>query len=198
MTPRKLRRVVIKEELVAITGDFVEALILNQFMYWSERIQNVDAFIQEENSRRINHGIESIDLQEGWIYKRTEDLARELMIDYDPRTIRKKLNNLVGKVFLHVRRNPKYRWDRTLQYRVDFLQTEKALKAKNYALQGWKTLEKSEDAFLHFGEGKNVGAIPEITESGITCSLDKLRYDTDAMHRQQMDRAEAEYREETG
>lgn len=35
--PRKLKRVVIKEELVILTGDHIAALALNQFLYWFER-----------------------------------------------------------------------------------------------------------------------------------------------------------------
>jgi hypothetical protein len=45
---RKLKRVVIKEELVALTGDIIEAIILNQFLYWSERVEDFDKFIMEE------------------------------------------------------------------------------------------------------------------------------------------------------
>lgn len=31
----KLKRVVIKQELVELTGDYRAALILNQFIYWT-------------------------------------------------------------------------------------------------------------------------------------------------------------------
>ena len=37
---RRLKRAVIKEEFVALTGDVIEAL--NQFLYWSDRFNNID------------------------------------------------------------------------------------------------------------------------------------------------------------
>ena len=52
--PKKLKRVVIKEELFALTGDFKEAIILNQFNYWSERRSDFDKFVEEEN-KHITH-----------------------------------------------------------------------------------------------------------------------------------------------
>ena len=45
---KKLKRAVIKEELLILTGHFLEALILNQFLYWSERVRDLDVFILEE------------------------------------------------------------------------------------------------------------------------------------------------------
>ena len=73
--PRKLKRVVIKEELFALTGDFKEAIILNQFIYWSERIRDFDKFVEEENKRRqMETGEEPIDLNNGWIFKSVKEL----------------------------------------------------------------------------------------------------------------------------
>ena len=41
----KLKRVVIKQELVELTGDYRPALILNQFIYWTERMKDTDKYI---------------------------------------------------------------------------------------------------------------------------------------------------------
>jgi hypothetical protein len=46
--PIKLKRAVIKEEYVALTGSVDKALILNQFVYWSERVRDFDLFVKEE------------------------------------------------------------------------------------------------------------------------------------------------------
>ena len=45
---KPLKRVVIKEELVELTGDFRPALILNQFIYWIEKMYDTDKYILEE------------------------------------------------------------------------------------------------------------------------------------------------------
>ncbi len=51
MEPSPLKRVVIKEELVALTGDATKAIILNQLLYWSQRTRDFDKFLDEEKSR---------------------------------------------------------------------------------------------------------------------------------------------------
>ncbi len=73
--PKKLNRIVIKEELVALTGDFKLAIVLNQMIYWSERRTDADQFIGEEIERikRQNASpgdTDSIQPAHGWIYKK--------------------------------------------------------------------------------------------------------------------------------
>ena len=50
---KKLKRAVIKEELVELTGDFRPALILNQFIYWIERMYDTDKYILEEFAKDV-------------------------------------------------------------------------------------------------------------------------------------------------
>lgn len=50
MEVKKLKRAVIKEEFVTITKDFILAVILNQFIYWSDRVNDFDKMIEEERS----------------------------------------------------------------------------------------------------------------------------------------------------
>lgn len=45
----KIKKVVLREDLLAITGDFRKAIILKQFIYWSERVSDADKFIEKEN-----------------------------------------------------------------------------------------------------------------------------------------------------
>lgn len=44
MEATKLKRIVIKEELYAITKDTIESIILGQFIYWEERVNDYDLF----------------------------------------------------------------------------------------------------------------------------------------------------------
>ena len=68
MELKKLNRVVIKEELVQLTGDFKLAIILNQMIYWSERVKDFDKFIAEEKQRYEREDKASdLELQNGWI-----------------------------------------------------------------------------------------------------------------------------------
>ena len=75
---KKLKRAVIKEELVELTGDFRPALILNQFIYWIERMYDTDKYILEEKERALREDMEiNIIESKGWVYKTAEELNDE-------------------------------------------------------------------------------------------------------------------------
>ena len=138
---KPLKRVVIKEELVELTGDFRPALILNQFIYWIEKMYDTDKYILEEKERALKHEMEvSIDESKGWVYKTAEELNEELMIGMSVPTIRKYIKQLVEKGYLIQRRNPKYKWDKTMQYRVDLYKVQLDLGKLGYVLDGFKLL----------------------------------------------------------
>jgi len=134
MKPQKLKRVPLKEELVALTGDFVKALILQQFLYWSERVIDFDDFIIEEKERLP--GLE-IELRHGWIYKSTEQLHDELMFgeSLSPRTVKRRLDEIVNAGYLVSRNNPDHKWDRCLQYRPDIQKIQTDLQKMGFALE---------------------------------------------------------------
>lgn len=136
MKPKKLKRVPLKEELVALTGDFVKALILQQFLYWSERVTDFDDFILEEKER--SPGLE-IELRNGWIYKSTEQLHDELMLgdNLSSRTVKRRLDEIVEFGYLISRNNPNHKWDRCLQYRPDIHKIQIGLQKLGYSLEGY-------------------------------------------------------------
>ena len=135
-----LKRAVIKEEFVALTGDLEKAILLNQFIYWSERIRDFDNFIEEEQERNEREGMDpiNIELQNGWIYKDMDELKEEVMFTSSVSTIGRKLIDLVEKGWLDRRRNPKYKWDKRYQYRVNLLKVIEDLFKIGYTLQDYK------------------------------------------------------------
>ena len=138
-TERPLRRVVIKEELVALTGDFMEALVLNQFLYWTSRVRDYDQLLQEEAAR--TSPADDVILpapRHGWIYKKAEDLSQELMVGRSATTIRRTISRLVEKGWLSERNNPHLAWDKTKQYRVNLATLRKDLAALGYPLDDYK------------------------------------------------------------
>lgn len=172
-----LKRVVIKEEFVQLTGDFKKAVILNQLIYWSQRISDFDNFIKEEN-RRINNndiGDKPTLLQYGWIYKKAQDLSEETMLGLSKQTIGRILDELCKNGWIEKRRNPRYKWDKTYQYRVNLIKIAVDLKEIGYVLQDYKldinNLIRNSNLELQGIEmelcnNKNGTAIPEtITEN---------------------------------
>jgi hypothetical protein len=156
---KPLKRVVIKEELVALTGDFRPAIILNQFIYWIERMKDTDRYILEEKERALKEQLEvSMDESNGWIYKTAEELNEELMVGMSKATIGKYINQLVEAGYLSKRNNPKYKWDKTLQYRVDLVKVQKDLAKLGYALEGYKLLPNIEIVDVEVEENKKASS----------------------------------------
>lgn len=171
----KLKRVVIKEELVELTGDYKPAILLGQFLYWSERVKDYDYFKLEENKRLSDHNFEEIELSHGWIYKTASELSDEVMVNMSDSTIRRHIKTLVEKGWLHQRRNPKYKWDKTLQYRVNILQLRIDLDKLGYVLEGYSKIDdriskmKIGNSKIETCNEQNERAIPETTsETTIT------------------------------
>lgn len=172
---QKLKRAVIKEEYVAITGDFIKAVILNQFIYWSERVKDFDVYIEQENARATMHGMATQDLTGGWIYKTSEELSSETMLGLSVASIRNHIKALEKMGFLSERNNPKYKWDKTKQYRVNLCEVLEKLHENGYTLDGYKTdirVLNNNTPFLNSKNGdketknqteRNLTAIPEIT-----------------------------------
>lgn len=170
----KLKRAVIKEELVALTGDYVKALLLGQLMYWSERVKDFDEFIEEEKRRKEFNG-ETFDVEKlnGWIYKSAEELSEETMLGFTPKAIRTNLRYLIEHGWVDERNNPEYKWDRTKQYRVNLVKIAEDLQSLGYNLEGYKGLtnrtESKKDLYFEpLGSGSNYAAIPETTTENTT------------------------------
>ncbi|MGR5979057.1 hypothetical protein ACT7DJ_15530 [Bacillus cereus] len=112
-----------------------KAILLNQLIYWSERVKDYDQFITEEKKRaRMAMNIEEkkraellkeIKLSHGWIYKTAEDLSSETMLNMSKSSIGRHLEHLLDKGWLERRKNPHWKGDNTYQYRVDILNIQK-------------------------------------------------------------------------
>lgn len=151
-----LKRVVIKEELVALTGDITKSIVLNQLIYWSERVRDVSAYKKQENARRLAMmGYEFdfdkellTDLQYGWIYKSAQEMAYEIMMSGSRVMVSRIFKEFEKNGWVISRRNPKNKMDKTKQYRVDIVQIQKDLYELGYNLEGYPLYEpanKSEE-----------------------------------------------------
>lgn len=138
MAEARIKKAVIREDLLSITNDYRKAIILNQFIYWSERVSDADKFIKKENEIAKSNGEEERELFYGWIYKTAEELADEVMLGLSASQIRRYISDLVNMGYISKRNNPKYKWDRTLQYRVNLVNIAKDLKKNGYPLSDYK------------------------------------------------------------
>lgn len=138
MSENKIKKAIIREDLLSITKDYRKAILLNQFIYWSERVSDADKFIEKENEIAKNNGEVERELFYGWIYKTAEELADEVMLGLSASQIRRYINDLVELGYISKRNNPKYKWDRTLQYRVNLVNIAKDLKKNGFPLSDYK------------------------------------------------------------
>lgn len=140
---RKLKRVVIKEEIVAITGDTNLAIVLGQLMYWQERVNDYDQYIDEEEKRCAENGIESQFYHtHGWIYKKATDLIDECMLNISEKPMRAYLKKLEDMGYISSRDNPTNKWDKTKQYTVNTLNILRAVKDKGYSgIDGFQEIQ---------------------------------------------------------
>lgn len=133
-----LKRSVIKEELVSLTCNYITAIILNQLIYWSERVRDFDKFlVQEKELAELNGEKKEIELTYGWIYKPARELSDETMLGLSDSNIRKHLKKLIEKGFISERRNPKVKWDKTMQYKINLYFIEQELNILGYHLDGY-------------------------------------------------------------
>ena len=166
----KLKRAVIKEELLAITGDYKLAITLNQLMYWTERvgIKRYKKFEKEEKQRKIS---EINDLEGGWIYKKAEELSEETLLNVSGSTIRRYIKKLIKKGYVLERANPNVKFDQTKQYRINLLKIANDMYEKGYVLQGYTFSSLTDSIFQNENRSfqnensnlKNENAISEIT-----------------------------------
>jgi len=138
MNYERYKRVVIREELVILTEHWLSALILGQFIYWSERTGEFDKFLEEENERYKVPPDQQLEPTQGWIYKSMKQLKEEIMVDLSEGTLRNRTKELVKSEWLHERRNPNVAWDRTIQYRPNLDKILSDLAVKGYILDGYK------------------------------------------------------------
>jgi len=95
----------------------------------------------------------------GWIYKSADDLLDETMLGISRQSVNRCLNTLIEQGYLLWRHNPEHRWDRTKQYRVDFVRVRRDLAALGYTLDGYPLLDLSHamrqesDAMLNLSNG---------------------------------------------
>ncbi len=131
------RVVVVRECLWKLTDeDFTTAAVLGQMIYWSLRTKDIDDFLKEEAERMQQSGEQpNVAPTYGWVYKKAEELAEELLEICSRRTVGRRLEELVESGWLERRRNPRHQWDRTWQYRPDLRAVDEGLQELGYSLE---------------------------------------------------------------
>jgi hypothetical protein len=154
---KKPRRAVIYEEYVELLGDINQAICLAQMIFWQSRKRDFKQLLDTENQIRVRNGDIEIEF-DIWIYKSGNELAHEIMLG-SKWTISRALKELVNKNYLIARRNPKYKYDKTLQYVVNLEKLEADLAKIGYKIPNFEySIVQNAPSTM-----QNAPTIPEIT-----------------------------------
>lgn len=135
-----MKKSVIREELVVLTGNWKLAIVLNQLLYWLGRTKDFSLYIAEVKSvlgDSLFQDMEKLDTKHGWIYKSAAQLSQELMTGWSPSTVLKLLAELVELGYVDRRRNPHFGWDKTYQYRPNIYLVQQDLAKMGFVLDGF-------------------------------------------------------------
>ena len=122
---------VIRREFVDLTGDHFSAVILNQLLYWTQRVKDFDLLLEEE--RNFNPECNVLP-RHGWIYKTANELSEETMLKATHPTMRKYLKLLIDQGWIDERVSSCGRWNKTTQYRVNLRKLQEDLQAIGHIL----------------------------------------------------------------
>jgi len=176
---------VLRSELVAlmkangIKSNYHEpALILSQALYWSERVNDVADMLEEERKREGSECLPT-DCQHGWIYKSAETWIEETMLGISVMTMRRHLLALEQFGYLMSRANPKNKWDRMLQYRINIIKIMQDLESIGLILNGYSRLSMYQIDPSMYQVGISTNQVGDaILESILESNLETLKTTT--------------------
>ncbi|WP_144561649.1 hypothetical protein [Bacillus mycoides] len=151
---RELQRVVIKEELVALTGKHFDAALLNNLIFWAGITEKMDnnlkLQITQMESRKTKQSIidkKKKKIRNGWFYKTGDELLFEIMNWGSASTISRAINNFVKQGWVEKGNNPDptKKWDRTTWYKMNLTKIASDLHELGYALEGYTLAPKTEE-----------------------------------------------------
>ena len=147
------KAVVLREEFVALTHDPLIAIVLNQLLYWTQRVKDFDLFLKEEQFFKPECDVFA---RHGWLYKTANDLIIESMICVDRTTMRRYLKFLIDQGWLEERTHPKNKWDKTSQYRLNLRKLQGDLSKLGFELPGIELFLQNE--FIHKSDEEDLNS----------------------------------------
>jgi hypothetical protein len=130
----RMKKAVLREDMMELTQDVTQALVLGQMLYWTKTLDKVNDWLFEENKRLAEVELPQHEYNYGWIYKSAREMREDLMNSFSEDAIQRAFSALVTKGVLMKRNNPIVRYDRKLQYRVDIVFLRRLLKDRGYEM----------------------------------------------------------------
>jgi hypothetical protein len=142
----KMKKAVLREDMMALTQDVTQALVLGQMLYWTKTLDEVNDWLFEENKRLAESELPQYEYNCGWIYKSAREMRGDLMNAFSEDAIQRAFSALVTKGVLMKRHNPLLRYDRKLHYRIDILLLRRLLKDRGYEMTDFQLVSIPQEA----------------------------------------------------
>jgi len=142
----RMKKAVLREDIMMLTQDVTQALVLGQMLYWTKTLDTVNNWIFEENKRLAESELPQHEYNYGWIYKSAREMREDLMCAFSEDAIQRAFSTLVTKGVFMTRSNPRVRYDRTLQYRIDLVFLRRLLKDRGYEMTDFQLATIPQDA----------------------------------------------------
>jgi len=162
----RMKKAVLREDMMELTQDVTQALVLGQMLYWTKTLDKVNDWLFEENKRLAEVELPQHEYNYGWIYKSAREMREDLMNAFSEDAIQRAFSALVTKGVLMKRNNPIVRYDRKLQYRVDIVFLRRLLKDRGYEMTDFQLATiPQEAAFIPQGAVCMTQGAETITET---------------------------------
>jgi len=142
----KMKKAVLREDMMALTQDVTQAMVLGQMLYWTKTLDEVNDWLFEENKRLAESELPQYEYNCGWIYKSAREMRGDLMNAFSEDAIQRAFSALVTKGVLMKRHNPLLRYDRKLHYRIDILLLRRLLKDRGYEMTDFQLVSIPQEA----------------------------------------------------
>jgi hypothetical protein len=161
-----MKKAVLREDMMELTQDVTQALVLGQMLYWTKTLDKVNDWLFEENKRLAEVELPQHEYNYGWIYKSAREMREDLMNAFSEDAIQRAFSALVTKGVLMKRNNPFVRYDRKLQYRIDIVFLRRLLKDRGYEMTDFQLATiPQEAAFIPQGAVCMTQGAETITET---------------------------------
>lgn len=159
---KRARFSVLREEYLAITGSYAQSVVLDQMIVWARTTDRLQLLI--ENNKYILTDEDGTDITKEdlrWTYKSAKELSAETLLT--EKQCRDGLQELTKKGYLERRRNPKIKWDKTFQYKINYENVINAVLQMGFGIEALKlsvlSIEQNVTPML-----QNVGSmLPNVT-----------------------------------
>lgn len=137
--------VVVREDFMRVCeGQRESAVLLSILVYWTEVKVGMLNQIGHENEAREKEGLQPIDPDGLWIWKSYDDFIGESLGMLTRYSLKKAISHLKKLGILEVRKNPRYNWDRTNQYRINLQTLINELKKVHESLEAHDRLKSTD------------------------------------------------------